>query len=184
MLSWLRRRHLSVERVDAEAEALIRDLGLDAYSEACRRERAAEDEVTAEEWRRVAFAIARTAGKRIGFDTSSRMAMNAVFAPDRPARARVSRSLPQIEPVEELDRMLSAPLQLFRIQFIGAGHTGTAVLLREVEIEASGVSAAIVAAANEAWPLKTTRLRILDREGREVFARQRADLQPRPDGAH
>ena len=45
MLSWLRRRHLSVERVDAEAEALIRDLGLDAYSEACRRERAAEDEV-------------------------------------------------------------------------------------------------------------------------------------------
>jgi hypothetical protein len=175
MLSWLRRRPARIERVEAEAEALIRDLGLDAYSEARRRERASGEEGTAEDWRRVALGIARKTGKRIGFDTSSRMAMNVVFAPDRPARVRVPRSLPQIEPVEELERILSAPLQPFRIQFIGAGQSGTTVLLKEVEIEASGVSAAIVAAANEAWPIKTTRLRILDREGREVFDRQRAD---------
>jgi len=179
MLPWLRRRWTRIGRVEAEAEALIRDLGLDAYSEARRRERAAGEEGTAEDWRRVALAIARMTGKRIGFDTSSRMALNVVFAPDRPARVRVPQSLPQIEPAEELERILSAPLQPFRIQFIGAGHSGTAMLLKEVEIEASGISAALVAAANEAWPLKTIRLRILDREGREVFARARADLQRR-----
>ena len=37
------------------------------------------------------------------------------------------------------------------------------------------MSAAIVAAANIAWPPRTIGLRILDNEGREVFARQKAD---------
>ena len=35
--------------------------------------------------------------------------------------------------------------------------------------------AAIVAAANTKWPPRTIGLRILDREGREVFARQKGD---------
>ena len=35
-------------------------------------------------------------------------------------------------------------------------------------------SAAIVAAANTEWPPQTIGLRILDREGREVFAREKA----------
>ena len=37
------------------------------------------------------------------------------------------------------------------------------------------VSAAIVAAANVAWPPRTIGLRILDGEGREVFRRQKSD---------
>ena len=169
--SWLSRRRARIERTDAEADSLIRDHGLGAYSEARRRERTADDEATAEHWRRVALAIARSVGKRIGFDTSSRMAMNAVFAPDREPGARDTRLLPEVVPLDELKRILSAHQQRFRIQFIGAGSA----LLKEVEIEASDVSAAIVAAANEPWPLKTTKLRILDRAGREVFARQRGD---------
>jgi hypothetical protein len=46
--------------------------------------------------------------------------------------------------------------------------------LREDEIRASDVSAAIIAAAIAAWPPKTIALRILDREGHEVFGRQKA----------
>jgi hypothetical protein len=47
--------------------------------------------------------------------------------------------------------------------------------LREVEIQAVDLSAAIVAAANIAWPPRTIGLRILDSEGREVFKRQKAN---------
>jgi hypothetical protein len=36
-------------------------------------------------------------------------------------------------------------------------------------------SSAIIAAANLEWPSRTIGLRILDREGREVFGRQKAD---------
>jgi hypothetical protein len=47
--------------------------------------------------------------------------------------------------------------------------------LGEVEFQASDVSAAIVAAANLPFPPKTVALRILDREGQEVFERHKAD---------
>ena len=43
----------------------------------------------------------------------------------------------------------------------------------EVEIQVANVSSAIIAAANLAWPARTIGLRSLDREGREVFGRQR-----------
>jgi hypothetical protein len=38
MLSWLRRRRESAERIDAEADVLIGELGVEAYAEARRRE--------------------------------------------------------------------------------------------------------------------------------------------------
>jgi hypothetical protein len=47
--------------------------------------------------------------------------------------------------------------------------------LREVEIEVVDVSAAIIAAANIAWPPRRIGLRILDSEGREVFSRQKVN---------
>jgi len=47
--------------------------------------------------------------------------------------------------------------------------------LTEVEIQVADVSAAIVAAANIAWPPRTIGLRILDSEGSEVFGRRKAD---------
>jgi hypothetical protein len=46
--------------------------------------------------------------------------------------------------------------------------------LTEKQIEAADESAAIVAAANSKWPPQTIGLRILDRDGREVFAREKA----------
>jgi hypothetical protein len=47
--------------------------------------------------------------------------------------------------------------------------------LTEKHIHAPDASAAIVAAANAKWPPRTIGLRILDREGREVFAREKAN---------
>ena len=79
MLSWLRRRR----ETDAEADALIGELGVEAYAEARRREYEFSGDAIGLWWSRVALAVAHKTGKRIGLDTSTRMAMNAVFAPDR-----------------------------------------------------------------------------------------------------
>ena len=46
--------------------------------------------------------------------------------------------------------------------------------MTEKQIEAPDAPAAIIAAANIKWPPQTIGVRILDREGHEVFARQKA----------
>ena len=83
MLSWLRRRRKTAERIDAEADALIDELGVEAYAEARRREYESSNDAMALQWNQVALAVAHKTGERIGLDTSSPMAMNTVFAPDR-----------------------------------------------------------------------------------------------------
>ena len=50
MLSWLRRRREQAERIEAEADALIGDLGNGAYSEARRRAREASSDEMEREW--------------------------------------------------------------------------------------------------------------------------------------
>jgi tagatose-1,6-bisphosphate aldolase non-catalytic subunit AgaZ/GatZ len=93
MRGWLRRRRERAERIETEAEELIRLLGGDAYGEARWREQMASSRAMAQEWDLIALAIGRQAGRRLGLDVSTRMAMNAVFAPDRePARRKPSRS--------------------------------------------------------------------------------------------
>src|SRR5260370_7036533 len=59
MLSWLLRRRARIERIDAEAEALIRDLGEAAYSEARRHEHEASSDAIARDWGFVALAVSR-----------------------------------------------------------------------------------------------------------------------------
>ncbi len=172
MLSWLRRRHVRPKEVEAEADALIRSLGMAAYSAARRREHEASSDALAKYWNRVALAVAHKTGKRIGLDTSTRMAMNAIFAPDRePAAARK----PQLSQGDELKRVLAPRLQPFRVQFVGAAADRGPTTLNEVEVQAADVPAAIIAAANLPWSPRTIELRILDREGREVFSRHRAE---------
>ena len=82
MLSWLPRRNARIE-IEAEAEALIRDFGEAAYSEACRREHGASSRAIARDWGSVALAVARLIGKRTDVDPLVRLAMNAVLVPDR-----------------------------------------------------------------------------------------------------
>ncbi len=71
-----------------------------------------------------------------------------------------------------------AQTQPFRIQFIRFSSGRATLLLDEVQIEASDASAAIIAAACAAWPPQTKELRILDRNGRQVFERKAKGRQP------
>ena len=99
----------------ADAEALIRDHGGEAYSEARQRERdvilpdgTTHAGRTPAHWRRVALIVARMTGKRVGLDTSTRMAADADLSPDQGSvdrRAHV-QSLPP-RPLDELRRILS-----------------------------------------------------------------------------
>src|SRR4029077_10565255 len=116
-------------------------------------------------------------GSRVGLNLSTQLAMNTFFVldrePDAPRKTR-PRPEPEAEP-ESQPKAVGVPTpQPFRIQFMGAGTDSRPSILREDKIRASDVSAAIIAAAIAAWPPHTTALRILDREGHEVFGRQKA----------
>jgi hypothetical protein len=169
MLSWLRRRRETTERIDAEADVLIGELGVDAYAEARRREYESSANAIALRWNRVAVAVAHKTGKRIGLDTSTRLAMNAVFAPDREHPG--DRKPQPFSQAHELKGSLA--LKPFRLQFISSASDRGPSTVTEVEIQASDASAAIVAAAKLAMPPRTIGLRILDSDGREVFSRRR-----------
>jgi len=171
MLSWLRRRRETAERIDAEADALIGELGVEAYAEARRREYESSGDAIALWWNRVALAVAHKTGERIGLDTSTRMAMNAVFAPDREHAG--DRKPQPFSRVDELKGTLA--LKPFRLQFISSASDRGPSVVTEVGIQASDASGAIVAAANVALPPRTVGLRILDSEGHEVFSRRRND---------
>ena len=58
MSSWLPHRRARMERIDAEAEELIRESCDDAYFEAIRRENEASSDAIAKDWSRVALAVA------------------------------------------------------------------------------------------------------------------------------
>ena len=118
MLSWLRRWRETAERIDAEADALIGELGVEAYAEARRREYKSSGDAIALWWNRVALAVAHKTGERIGLDTSTRMAMNAVFAPDR---EHAEDRKPQ--PFRRVDELKGTPaLKPFRLQFISSAR--------------------------------------------------------------
>ena len=179
MTTWAPSKRARSERIEAEADALIRDLGDCAYQEARRREHEASSDVIAEDWALVAKAIARKTGSRVGLNLSTQLAMNTFFVLDRePGVARKPRPRPEPEPEPEPEHQAKAAgvptPQPFRIQFMGAGTDSAPSVLREDQIRASDVSAAIIAAAIAAWPPHTIALRILDREGHEVFGRQKA----------
>jgi len=177
MNTWAPSKRARNERIDAEADALIRDLGDRAYQEARRREHEASSDSIAEDWALVAKAIARKTGSRVGLNLSTQLEMNTFFVLDRePGVPQGVRPRPEPDPEPKPQpKAAGVPTpQRFRIQFMGAGTDAKPLILREDEIRASDVSAAIIAAAIAAWPPHTVALRILDREGHEVFGRQKA----------
>jgi len=178
MLSWRPRRRARIERIEAEAEALVRDFGEAAYAAARLREHEASSDEIARDWDCVALAVARLIGERHHADPMARLAMNAALVPNREAAAsREPRSARGLTRADELAQVIAAATHPFRIQFVGAASDRRPITLKEVEVEVADVSAAIVAAANIAWPPRTIGLRILDGAGREVFARQKAGRQ-------
>ena len=62
----------------------------------------------------------------------------------------------------------------FRIQFVCGTPDRGPTNLTEKQVQVSDAPAAIIAAASIKWPPQTIGVRILDREGHEVFARQKA----------
>jgi hypothetical protein len=94
-------------------------------------------------------------GERIGFDTSTRMAMNAVFAPDRKqADARKPQPFSDLGQGDDPKSTGAPDLKPFRIKFFGAANHGPPIV-PEVEIQALDASAAIVASANVTLPPRT-----------------------------
>ena len=80
MLRWHRRRQDACRLPQADAEALIRDHGAEAYGEARQRERdvilpdgTTHAGRTPAHWRRVALMVARMTRKRVGLDTATRV---------------------------------------------------------------------------------------------------------------
>jgi hypothetical protein len=171
MLWWLPRRRARIISIDAEAEALISELGFDAYDEALRREIEASSDALARDCDRVAQAIAQKTG------ASPDAPPETDFVADRESAAEQGTRL-SLEP-SPLDRLNTAistkPLQ-FRVQFICAGKGREPSMLMGAELQAEDLSAAVVAAASLTFPPMTNGLRIIDREGRVVFARQKASL--------
>jgi hypothetical protein len=115
MLQWFRRRRQTERLAQADAEALIRDHGGEAYGEARQRQR---DVVlpdgtthagrTPAHWRRVALIVAKRTGHRVGLDTATRMASDADFSPgQKPDDPRAHTTSSPLRPLDELKRILS-----------------------------------------------------------------------------
>ena len=166
----------AAERIEAEADALISDLGDSAYVEARRREREASSDEMEQEWRRIALAIARKTGKSVGLDTATRMAIDADFSVLDDGTAPRSEPQQDIDPLDELMRIVSdTPARPpYRIQFVGgAGVERGTSILREVRLNASDPSEAVREASRLRWPPRAIGFRLIDRDGQEVFGRDR-----------
>ena len=142
MLAWLLWRLERIERIHAVARALMSKFGDEAYAEARRREREADNDERARDWRQVAVAVARRTS-RLG-----------------------SAGNPTLS--------VSGEPRMFRIQFVCGTVDHGPTNLTEKQVQVADAPAAIIAAANIKWPPQTIGVRILDREGHEVFARQKA----------
>ncbi len=175
LLSWLRRRRWMAQRIEAEAEALINERGVDAYREARRRERESKSKVEAKYWTRVALLVAQ---KRLGRDIETRTKTSADLVAAReevPSPPRFAGSDPH--ELDELVRVIAggaAPGQ-YRLLFLGAATAQGSRVLEEVGVHASDVPGAIRQAIRIAWPPQAIEFRLFDHEDREVFGRQNDD---------
>jgi hypothetical protein len=79
------------------------------------------------------------------------------------------------EQLADLQRILGAKPQRFRVQFFGVAGARSPTILTESEIWAAEAPDVIREAASIAWPVRAIGLRVLDQEGREVFERLKAN---------
>jgi hypothetical protein len=168
----------SAETPESDADRLIASFRVRAYSEARRRQRQAGAPDGAAHWGQVASLIARRAREPRGDEQPMRTELDgdvacggvALGAP-RPVRFF------EVDPLDELERMLAARPQRFRLQFFGVAADHGPVVLTETEIQAADASGAILDATAANWPPRAVGLRLFDLEGREIFERLRADLR-------
>ena len=77
--------------------------------------------------------------------------------------------------MDELVRILSARPQQFRLQFFAVADERGPAIVQEIALDAPDLEAAARAAAGSPWPQGAIGLRILDRDGRELFEQLKAD---------
>jgi hypothetical protein len=160
----------------ADADQLIASFRVRAYSEARRRQREAGASEAAAHWSQVSNLIARRSGERGGDKSSALTELDGEVA-DRGGTARAAVQLFEVDPLDELERVLATRPQRFRLQFFGAGADQGPAVLTETEIQAADTSGAILDAIAANWPPRAVGLRLLDLEGREIFERLKADLR-------
>ena len=161
---------------EADADQLIASFRVRAYSEARRRQREAGASEAAAHWSQVSNLIARRSGERGGDKSSALTQLDGEVA-DRGGTARAAVQFFEVDPLDELERILAARPQRFRLQFFGAGADQGPAVLTETEIQAGDTSGAIRDAIAANWPPRAVGLRLLDLEGREIFERLKADLR-------
>jgi len=166
----------TAETPEADADRLIASFRVRAYSEARRRQRQARGSDAVAHWGAVARLIARRSSER--GDPESQSQRGVDFAG---AREDLPRPWPirlfEVNPVDELERVLAVNPQRFRLQFFGVGADLGPAVLTETEIQAPDASGAIRTAVEAVWPPRAVGLRVLDLEGREIFERLKADMR-------
>jgi hypothetical protein len=161
-----------------DADRLIASFRLRAYAEARQRQRRSAAPEAAAHWGQVANLIARRTSAPRGDEPSIRTELDANVASGGGAvGARPAVRFFEVDPVEELERVLAARPQRFRLQFFGVGADHGPTVLTETEFQAADASVAIREAATTSWPPRAVGLRLLDLEGREIFERLKADLR-------
>ncbi len=162
----------------ADADRLIASFRLRAYSEARQRQRRAAAPEAAAHWGQVANLITQRRSELRGDDWSTQPGLDASAARGgRDVGARPHVRFFEVDPLDELERVLAVRLQRFRLQFFGVGADLGPAVLTETEIEAADASSAIREAVEARWPPRAVGLRLLDLEGREIFERLKADLR-------
>src|ERR1700722_10050287 len=162
----------------ADADQLIATFRVRAYSEARQRQRRAAAPEAAAHWGQVANLIARRTSELRGGEPSTRTELDAnVVCRGRELGIRPAVGFFEVDPLDELERILAVRLQRFRLQFFGLGADLESAVLAETEIEAVDAPSAIREAVEARWPPRAVRLRLLDLEGREIFERLKADLR-------
>jgi hypothetical protein len=165
------------ETPEADALRLVETFRLRAYSEARRRQRLAQREEAALHWTLVANLIARRSDGLPGAAATNRVEPGAnPTHDDKRAPIREMARFFEADPLAELERVLAAKPQQFRLQFFGVDASLGPAVLKESEIQAFDASGAIREAVEVNWPPKAVGLRVLDCEGREIFERLKADL--------
>ncbi len=162
----------------ADADRLIATFRVRAYPEARQRQRRAAAPEAAAHWGQVANLIARRADGSLVDEPSTRTELDASVARrGRELGVRPAVRFFEVDPLDELERVLAVRLQRFRLQFFGVGADLGPAVLTETEIQAADASDAIREAVTANWPPRAVGLRLLDLEGREIFERLKADLR-------
>jgi hypothetical protein len=162
----------------ADADRLIASFRLRAYSEARHRQRRAAAPEAAAHWGQVANLITRRTDGACGDESSAQTELDAnVARRGRELGVRPAVRFFEVDPLDELERVLAVRLQRFRLQFFGVGADHGPAVLTDTEVQAADASAAIREAAAARWPPRAVGLRLVDLEGREIFERLKADLR-------